>query len=378
MKPKILFIMHMPPPVHGAAMMGKYIHDSKVVNEAFECRYINPTTAANLEDIGKVGLRKLRDFYSLLKRIRRTVKEFSPELVYFTANACGGAFYKDFVIVELLKRMGCRIVVHYHNKGVSTRQDRWLDDCLYRHFFKGLKVILLAEALYKDIQKYVKRENVEICPNGIPESLDYEPSAKRDNAVPHILFLSNLIESKGVIVLLDALEILKEKGYSFVCDFVGGETAEIDAARFNREVEQRGLSEIAIYHGRKYGDEKNIYYMKSDVLSFPTCNDCFPLVLLEAMEYKLSCVTTNEGGIPDVVKDGINGLIIDAKSGKVAANELAEKLAQLIDNPVLREQMGEEGYKKLKKQFTLDRFEHSIKDALRKATGGGIRLSSDT
>ena len=373
MKPKILFIMHMPPPVHGAAMMGKYIHDSKIVNGAFECRYINPATAASLEDIGKVGVRKLRDFYSLLKRIRRSVKEFAPDLVYFTANACGGAFYKDFVIVELLKRMGCRIVVHYHNKGVSTRQDRWLDDCLYRRFFKGLKVILLAEALYKDVQKYVKREDVEICPNGIPESLDYEPKAERNNVVPHILFLSNLIESKGVFVLLDALKILKERGYSFVCDFVGGETAEIDAARFSHEVEQRGLSEVAIYHGRKYGEEKRVYFEKADIFAFPSYyhNETFGLVNLEAMEHKLPVVSTNEGGIPDVVKDGINGLIVDAKSGEVAADELAERLAQLIDNPALREQMGEEGYKMFKEQFTLDRFELAIKDALRKAAGGG-------
>ena len=214
--PKVLFIMHMPPPVHGAAMMGKYIHDSKIVNKAFECRYINPTTATNLEDIGKIGVRKLRDFYSLLRKIRRTVKDFAPDIVYFTANACGGPFYKDFIIVELLKRMGCRIVVHYHNKGVSTRQDRWLDNYLYRRFFSRLKVILLAETLYSDIQKYVNRKDVEICPNGIPESIDYEPTAKRYNAVPHILFLSNLIESKGVIVLLDSLTILKDKGYSFI------------------------------------------------------------------------------------------------------------------------------------------------------------------
>lgn len=366
MKPKILFIMHMPPPVHGAAMMGKYIHDSKIVNEVFECRYINPATAANLEDIGKVGLRKIRDFCSLLKKIRWTVKGFAPELVYFTANACGGAFYKDFVIVELLKRLGCRIVVHYHNKGVSTRQDRWLDDCLYRRFFKGLKVILLAEALYKDVQKYVKREDVEICPNGIPESLDYEPKAERNNAVPHILFLSNLIESKGVIVLLDALKILKEKGYSFVCDFVGGETAEIDAARFNNEVEQRGLSEVAIYHGRKYGDEKRAYFEKADIFAFPSYyhNETFGLVNLEAMEHKLPVVSTNEGGIPDVVRDGMNGLTCDVQSGRVSAEELANKIALLIVNPSLRYKMGEEGYRMFKSSFTIDRFEQKVTDVL--------------
>lgn len=365
---KVLFIMHMPPPVHGAAMMGKYIHDSKIVNEAFECKYINPTTAASLEDIGKVGLRKLRDFYSLLISIRRTVKEFSPNLVYFTANACGGPFYKDFIIVELLKKMGCKIVVHYHNKGVSTRQDRWLDDCLYSHFFRGLKVILLAEALYKDVQKYVKREDVQICPNGIPESIDYEQKAERNNAVPHILFLSNLIESKGVIVLLDALKILKENGYSFVCDFVGGETAEIDASRFEEEVNKRGLNDIAIYHGRKYGDEKMNFYKSSDIMVFPTYyyNECFPLVLLEAMQCGVACISTNEAGIPDIIDEGRTGYIVPKESdGKPSAARLAETIEKLIVDPERCRLMGKEGRKKYEKEYNLKIFEHRITGCLK-------------
>lgn len=169
MKPKILFIMHMPPPLHGAAMVGQYIHDSEIINEKYECHYINLTTAKNLQDIGKVGVRKLFDFFKLLKIIRRAVKNVKPQLVYVTPNACGGAFYKDFVVVEMLKRLGCKVVVHYHNKGVATRQDRRLDNALYRRFFKGIKVILLSECLYSDVKKYVKREDVFVCPNGIPE-----------------------------------------------------------------------------------------------------------------------------------------------------------------------------------------------------------------
>ena len=169
MKPKILFIMHMPPPVHGAAMVGQYIHDSEIINEKYDCHYVNLTTAKNLQDIGKVGVRKLFDFFKLLKIIRRAVKNVKPQLVYVTPNACGGAFYNDFVVVEMLKRLGCKVVVHYHNKGVATRQDRRLDNALYRRFFKGIKVILLSECLYSDVMKYVKREDVFVCPNGIPE-----------------------------------------------------------------------------------------------------------------------------------------------------------------------------------------------------------------
>lgn len=64
--------------------------------------------------------------------------------------------------------------------------------------------------------------------------------------MPHLRFLSNLLVSKGVFVLLDAYKILNDKGYSFVCEFVGGNAAEIDAARFDEEVKKRGLNEVAI------------------------------------------------------------------------------------------------------------------------------------
>ena len=70
MNPTILFILHLPPPVHGAAMMGKYIHDSKLINTSFDCHYINLTTAKDLADIGKVGIRKLVQLVQLLNTIQ--------------------------------------------------------------------------------------------------------------------------------------------------------------------------------------------------------------------------------------------------------------------------------------------------------------------
>lgn len=364
----VLFIMHMPPPVHGAAMMGKYIHDSKVINEAFDCHYINLTTAKDLQDIGKGGLKKMWKFLRLLKTICKEVKRLRPQLVYVTPNAKGGAFYKDFVVVQMLKRLGCKVVVHYHNKGVATRQDRWFDDNLYKRFFKDIKVILLADALYQDVKKYVNRADVFICPNGIPETLDKEPVAKRENTVPHILFLSNLLISKGVLVLLDACKILKDKGYSFVCDFVGGETAEIDAMRFKKEVETRGLNELVIYKGKKYGKEKSEMLKKADIFAFPTYyhNETFGLVNLEAMEYKLPVVSTNEGGISDVVKNGENGLIAEKKD----VLSLTEHLATLLGDEQLRIKMGEDGYLKFKNQFTLSAFEKNFTDVLTAVRGG--------
>lgn len=366
MKQKILFIMHMPPPVHGAAMVGKYIHDSKLINDKFECHYINLTTAKSLLDIGKGGVKKLWKFLKMLWHILRSLKKVKPQLVYVTPNACGGAFYKDFVVVQMIKLMGYKVVVHYHNKGVATRQDKWLDDKLYRLFFKDIKVILLAEALYQDVKKYVKREDVFICPNGIPATLDDAPVAERHNAVPRLLFLSNLLEAKGVYVLLDALKILKERDYSFICDFVGGETAEIDAQKFAEEVEKRGLNEFAVYLGKKYGEEKNEEYAKSDIFVFPSLNEAFPLVNLEAMEFKLPIVASNVGGVSAEICDMENGLLCEA--GNV--QQLVMHISKLLDNSDLRTKMGENGYRIFKENFSLVAFEKQFEKGLRFGFGG--------
>ena len=360
MKPRILFILHLPPPIHGAAMMGKYIQESELINSSFDCFCINLATAGSLSDIGHVSLEKLLKYLLLLRYISHVVKEIRPELVYITPNAGGKAFFKDFIVVQMLKSMGCKVIAHYHNKGVSVYQSKWVYNFFYKRFFSNLKVILLAENLYKDMAKYVKREDVYICPNGIPSSCKEEMEARRNNVIPHLLFLSNLLISKGVIVLLDALKILKEKEYTFVCQFIGGETAEINAVQFFEEVNKRELSDLVTYVGRKVREEKEAFFRQADIFVFPTYYETFGLVNLEAMEYKLPVISTNEGGIPDIVKDGENGLICE-KQNPVS---LADCIAKLLDDEELRVKMGSAGHEKFCREFTLDKFENRMRDIL--------------
>lgn len=356
--------MHMPPPVHGAAMVGKYIYDSRVINEAFDCHYINLTTADTLSDIGKFGLRKVVSFIKLLNRIKKEIKRLSPDIVYITPNSAGSAFYKDFVVVEtakqLLKESGKKrghVVLHFHNKGVCTRQERWLDDKFYTRFFKNVYVMLLAESLYGDISKYVERENVVICGNGIPDysiedSVAYGKSLDKD--LPHLLFLSNMMATKGVWELLHALYILKNKGEKFVCDFVGG-WKDIHEEEFDERVHEYGLSDCVYAHGAKYGTDKDEFFKKADIFVFPTYyyNECFPLVLLEAMMHGIACVSTNEGGISNIIQNGKTGIIVEKNSPE----KLADIIEILLNDMDKCRAMGKEGLKRYKQEFTLQRFE---------------------
>lgn len=362
---KILFILHMPPPVHGAAIVGQNIHDSKLINSEFDCHYINLTLASDIEDIGKAGLKKLLRILRLLYLVRKKVMNGKPDLVYLTPNAKGSAFFKEWLVMMLLKSMRCKVVVHYHNKGVASNQDNRLYDWLYRQFFDNIKVILLAERLYQDVQKYVKKENMFVCQNGIAVKNDVIRK-NVGNHVPRLLFLSNLIKSKGVLVLLDALAILKAKDYSFVCDIVGGESKEIDNKRISEEIRQRGIENVTVYWGRKYENAKEEILDNTDIFVFPTYYDkeCFPLVLLEAMQHGLPIITTNEGGIADMVIHGENGLICKKKNPL----DLATCLIKLLDNPSLMKSMGKVGYNKYKEYFTIEAFERRFADILHQLT----------
>ena len=100
---------------------------------------------------------------------------------------------------------------------------------------------------------------------------------------------------------------------------------------------------------------------------FPTYYDkeCFPIVLLEAMAHGLPCVSTNEGGIPDIIDEGVTGMMVERKDAK----QLADKLEILLKDPALRERMGRSGYEKFKENFTMDVFEERFVGTLKEVIG---------
>lgn len=96
---------------------------------------------------------------------------------------------------------------------------------------------------------------------------------------------------------------------------------------------------------------------------FPTyySNECFPLVLLEAMQQGLPCISTNEGGIADIIIPNETGYIIPKKS----AQELADKIEILLKDNSLRIAMGNKGLERYKHLFTLNAFEQRIVSILK-------------
>jgi glycosyltransferase involved in cell wall biosynthesis len=363
LKPNILFLLHLPPPVHGSSVIGEYIQKSLVINQTFNAKYINLLISNEVSSSGKISWRKvcivLIIWYQLL--IELILRK--PNLCYLALTTTGFAFYRDVFLVVLLKIFRVKRIYHLHNKGVSRWSKFWVHRYFYRFVFKNADIILLSKFLYPDIQEFVPINNVHICPNGIPNKNIDKKSKETGNSydVPKILFLSNLIESKGVFVLLEACSILKQKGILFHCDFVGGE-GDVSVSQFNEQVQKYGIADEVEYLGKKYGIEKEIIFSEADIFVFPTYypNECFPLVVLEAMQFELPVISTTEGGIRDMVDEGKTGFLLDKKD----PNLLAELIIQLIDNNELRRKMGKVGREKYMREFTIDKFERKMVEIL--------------
>ena len=148
-KPRILFLMHMPPPVHGAAVMGGIVRDSEVIRERFESRYVNYSISRSMDEIDRFSWKKIPVVARLLGRVFREVVRFRPDVVYVTPSFRPLGFRKDRLVVRFLKRRGCQVVLHLHNKGVAALAEKPGYDQLLRSFFEGTKVILLSERLFQ-------------------------------------------------------------------------------------------------------------------------------------------------------------------------------------------------------------------------------------
>lgn len=362
---KILFLLHLPPAVHGVSIVGELIKNSEIINDAFEARFINLLVSRSIDETGKTKLLKAARFIaSWFKLLYELIRE-KPSLCYFALTVNGNGFYKDVTLVFLLRLFSVKTVLHLHSKGVKRNESSKINYILYKYVFKNSSVIILSNYQYEDIETFVSKDNVYICANGIPDVVEevrldaIEKKQAKCNEMVEILFLSNLMESKGVFVLLEACKIIKNKNIPFNCTFVGGE-GNVTANKFLLKVQELNLQNHVKYLGKKYDKEKIAIFSKADIFAFPTYNETFGLVNLEAMQFSIPIVSTFEGGIPDIVYDGVTGFLIPQKDSEL----LAEKLELLIKNPKLRIKMGSAGRAKYEKEFTLQAFETKLQEIL--------------
>ncbi len=360
-KTKILFILHLPPPIHGAAVMGRYIKESTTVNESFDATYINLTASLEIQKIGRGSIGKIWIVCKIVVQVLRKLLRKRYDLCYMTLSTSGIGFYKDVLIIAITKLFNVRMVYHFHNKGIGNNGKTILNQKLKKFVFTKAKSILLSERLYSDIQKYVPPKNVYYCPNGTPDSkgsIAINTNKSEDDRF-RFLFLSNLMPEKGMMVLLEACHRLVQQGCVFECHFVGAWSG-MDKNFFYTEIGRLGLTEIVFVHGPKYGIEKSRFFTSSNAFVFPTLNDVFGLVNIEAMQHGIPVIASSDGGIPDIIVDGETGFLVPRGDAQI----LSGKMKLLLNDPDRCRRMGLASRKRYEKYYTLEIFENRITDIL--------------
>lgn len=359
-KPKILFVMQLPPPVIGAGVVCRQVYDSELIKENIDCDFLNFTLSRKVEDFGHRSAYKFPKFMGIWLRLIWKLLTHRYDAVYLTLTCHGPKFQRDSLLALPAKMLSKRLIIHQHNTGMSHDVDKNIYRQLFPLVYKNSKVILLSERLYPDVKRIVDHSQVRICPNGLPKPEAF-PVREMDNSEPvRILFLSNLYKAKGVYTLLDACNELKERGLNYVCDIVGDTTRQINAQTLKEQIAARSLEDFIVYHGALYEAQKHHMLSQADIFTLPTHNEAFPLVVIEAMMHSLPVVASDIGGIADMVRDDVNGWTVKTADAKA----LADKLELLIKDAELRERMGEASGQIYNKEYTQEQFEKNLLEAI--------------
>jgi len=162
-----------------------------------------------------------------------------------------------------------------------------------------------------------------------------------------------------VKTLLQASYLLHQQNLAFELQVVGGEgDFRLDEAR--EFCKAHGIGEKSKILGPKYGEEKEQILADADIFVLPSENECFPLVILEAMRAGLPVVSTRVGGIPDLVQEGTTGLLVAPGS----VEKLAAALHQLLADEGQRKMMGARGRQNFEDFYSLAHFRRNMLEVL--------------
>ncbi len=173
---------------------------------------------------------------------------------------------------------------------------------------------------------------LEVTPLGI-DITGWQPAAFRERPVPfRVISVGRLAEVKGYPLLLDAVALLLAEGRDLRLTLVG-DGPEREA--LEEQARRLGIAEKIVFAGWKPQDELRELYQNSEVCVLSSFAEGIPVVLMEAMASGVPCVAPRITGIPELIRDGIDGLLVTPSN----TEELASAIGKLMDEPPLRRQM---------------------------------------
>jgi glycosyltransferase involved in cell wall biosynthesis len=246
---------------------------------------------------------------------------------------------------------GAAVICHVHSGRLNSGQEEaFRGTPLYRLLLRALRltahrVLVVAAPGERALRAAVPRLSVATVHNAV----DVGAYRVADPGVqpPRAVYVGTLSRRKGMHDLVSALELLRDRGIEIPVDVIGGghEVGEREAGELRDRIRASGLP-IEL-RGSQPPEEVARALRAAQLFVLPSHWEGQPIAILEAMASGLPVVVTAVGANPDVVRDGLDGVVVPGHDPEA----LAEALASLVADPALRARMGacararaEEGY----------------------------------
>ena len=223
---------------------------------------------------------------------------------------------------------------------------------------KVLNVLSKCDAIVVLSQKWVDYfkgdlglKNVFVINNIVEPAQLFDENLKPTKELK-LLFLGAICDNKGIFDLLDVIATNKTEFIGRIKLYIGG-NGEVE--RLQSVISQKQLAEIVEYVGWVTGEDKNRLLKDCDIVMLPSYIEGVPIALLEAMAYAKPSITTNVGGIPEIIESGKNGVIITPGD----KDALYDAIRLFVDNPKLIAEYGAEGLSRV-----VDFYPESVKNQL--------------
>jgi glycosyltransferase involved in cell wall biosynthesis len=173
------------------------------------------------------------------------------------------------------------------------------------------------------------------------------PSRPPANDVPRILCVGRLAPEKGHHVLLDALATLRTKGVDFACTLIGDGPRR---AALESRVDALRLRSAVTLTGSRKPEEVARAYAGANVVVLASFSEGVPVVLMEAMAHARPVVATRVGGVPELVRDGLTGVLVESGD----AEGLADALQRILSDPEWAADLAEKAARHVRSEFNLE------------------------
>lgn len=348
MNPTILVFGQIPPPYHGSNVMTQTAIEA-LQSKGYRVIFVNKGFSKTVDSVGRFSLRKVLRIPVLMAALWRISHRERPTLcLYFNATGLR-PFLVDCLMLWVLRRCCIPYVLYLHGKGFN-RLDGTAHSIL-RHIVRNALShahggIVLGETLKRDVSHAIPIERLQVLFNAIPNAP--VPVREASPKVIQVLFLSNLIPSKGPAEVLRVAQLVTPQMPNVHFLLVGADRDHHYSERLSAFIRENHLGEMVTLYGPAYGSSKEMILANSDIFILPTQDEAFGLVNLEAMRAGLPVISSFEGAIPEILENGLSGFLVDAHD----VHAMANLILRLAANPELRQSMGHAARRRYEQCFT--------------------------